>query len=92
MFFHGIKEVVLEGAVGVHKSAADKAVERCNKINWFLYKSDYVLGRKTWDNVSMSTKAAVLSGIVSYVMLSDDVVQFMDINTTVPYRRVRGVV
>lgn len=92
MFFNNLREIILTDATRERKSSTAQAVERCDRINWFLYKSDYVLGRRDWRDIGMKNRQDVMDGIIKYVLDIRSREPFMHLTTTVPMRRTRGVI
>ena len=68
MFFINVDEVIVEGAIHETLSPSKKAIERCERINWFLYRSDYATGEKDWNNASPKVREEILDGILKYVL------------------------
>ena len=91
MFRRKLEEIILTGASKALLSSSEKAILRCERINWYLYRSDYALGLKDWSQITPKTKRDVLEGLIKYVIIKEDecsepITQY---NTTVDGRRMR---
>lgn len=87
MFFNDIsKDLLLKGALHAEKTPSEKSIARCERINWFLYRADYLLGRRRWQDASPDVKRDVLDGLVHYVMTSEKDGVFCSLSV-LPYSR-----
>ena len=90
MFRRNLEDIILKGACRAVMSSAEKAIVRCERINWFLYRSDYVLGLRDWTQITPKTKKDILEGLLRYIVLDEgSCPPITDYSTTVDGRRMR---
>lgn len=81
--------VILKGATKATISPTEKAINRCEKINWFLFKSDYISGELSWESVSPKVRKELLDGLVEYVLYNRENKPLISYSTIAIIRRLR---
>lgn len=91
MFFVNLDELVLRGITRAHKSNAELVIEKCERINWFLYRSEYLTGDRQWSDASPKVKRDILDGLIEHVFTTGEDEGSMMSLTTMPYIRRVGL-
>ena len=81
--------VILKGATKATTSPTEKAVNRCEKVCWLLFKSDYITGELNWESVEPKVRKELLDGLVEYVLYNRDNRPLISYSTIAIVKRLR---